>query len=136
MAKKRTLFLLSGNPEEILKHFSSEETQVVLFGEKEFANTRSAVARLKQASGEIIIGTKSLELQRFKIIFKATLLLSGKITGCIADESGKQIRYNPISFLLIDSFKLLAEIVATGWTVTSVFLDLKKEEKAFGEYQR
>jgi len=130
MQKQRTLFVLSGNAENILSHFSPEETTVLPFGEKELRNVKSVIARFRNESGEIIIGTKSLDLQRFKMIFKTILFLSGKMTGCIADESGRKISYNALSFLFLDSLKLLAEIAATTWTIGSVFFDLKKSEKA------
>lgn len=122
----RTLFLISGNREKILGQLKPMETSVIPIGEKDFKNPLDVAKRLRGMSGEMVFGTLDIDLQRYRFILKACLFLAGKWSGAIADEKGRKIGYNPITFLLIDSPRLVLEVLATLWAVGLTSLDLKR----------
>lgn len=122
----RTLFLISGNAEKILSRLKPMETSVIPIGEKDFKNPLEVARRLRGMTGDIVFGTLDIDLQRYRFILKACLFLAGKWTGAIADEKGRKVGYSPISFLLMDSPRLVLEVLATLWAVCLTSLDLKR----------
>ncbi|NTW50042.1 MAG: hypothetical protein HGB19_09990 [Chlorobiales bacterium] len=122
----RKLFLISGDAEKILSHLKPAETSVIAIGEKDFKKPMDVARRLRETNTEIVFGTLDLNLQRYRFILKACLFLGDKWRGTIADEQGRKIAYNPISFLLVDSPRLVLEAMATFWVIALTSFELKR----------
>ncbi len=117
---------MSGDAMTILAALgASEQSLVVPFSEKDLTTPKATLKRLRAANGDIAIGTKILRLQRYRLVLKTLLFLSGKWTATIIDESGETERYSAIRFIFVDLWKLLAELLASLFIVTETFLELE-----------
>jgi len=124
--KRITVFLLSGDAKKILATIGAAENAVVTaFSEKQLTTLSATLKLLRATEGEIVFGTKMLALQRYRLVLKTLLFLSGKMSATIADESGERDNYSPVRFIFADSWMLLAEIIASIYIVTQTYLELE-----------
>jgi len=137
--KKLTVFLMSGDAATILAALgASEQPSVLPFSEKDLTTPKATLKRLRDVKGDIAIGTKVLRLQRYRLVLKTLLFLSGKWAATMIDESGETERYSAIQFIFVDCWKLLAEILASLFIVTETYLELeslKRKTNAFTSSQ-
>lgn len=126
-----TLFLLSGDAKTILMaHALPEDTIVQPFSERELTTPIATLNRLHKTKGQIFFGTKVLHLQRYRLMLKLFLFLSGKSRAAILDESGKRENYSLLRFIFVDIWKLLAEILASAFIVLKTYLELESLQRA------
>lgn len=122
-----TLFLLSGDSKTIITaHQLPHDTKVIPFSEKQLLSLRSTIAFIRSSPSQtIVFGMKKLSLQRYHQILKGVLLLAGKTSGFLADETGNRSSYSPLHTICAESFILAAEIVASFGIVLQAWVRLR-----------
>jgi hypothetical protein len=120
------LFLLSGEAKQLLAtHALPESTIIQPFAEKDLTTPLQTLRRLRQAKGKIFFGTKVLRLQRYRLIIKTLLFLAGKTSATFIDESGAREPYSWIHFILVDFWRLVAEVIASMVVLLKTALELQ-----------
>ncbi|MFN3386381.1 MAG: hypothetical protein ACK42Y_07310 [Candidatus Thermochlorobacter sp.] len=128
---RTTLFLLSGDAKTILTaHALPEDTIVQPFSERELTQPLMVRKRFLETKGRLFFGTKVLHLQRYRLILKLLLFLSGKSRAAILDEAGKRENYSLLRFIFVDIWKLLVEIIASAFIVLKTYLELESLQRA------
>jgi hypothetical protein len=125
-ADQTLLFLISGEAKQFLAGHALPETTVIQpFLEKDLTTPLQTLKRLRQAKGKIFFGTKVLRLQRYRLVIKLLLFLSGKTSAVFIDEVGERETYSWIRFIFVDSWRLLAEVIASVFVLIRTALELQ-----------
>ncbi len=127
MRMSTTLFLISGDSKSIIAaHKLPHDTLVIPFSEKQLLSLRSTISFIRSTQARtVIFGMKKLSLQRYHQIFKGVLLLAGKTSGYLADETGERSVYTPLHTIFVESFILATEIVASCGIVAQAWVRLR-----------
>jgi len=122
-----TLFLLSGNSKNIIAaHNLPHDTTVIPFSEKQLLSLRSTISLIRTTPTDtVVFGMKKLSLQCYHQILKGVLLLAGKTSGFLADETGMRSAYSPLRTLLVESVILATEIIASCGIVLQAWIRLR-----------
>jgi hypothetical protein len=121
------LFLISGEAKQLLAiHALPEGTIIQPFAEKDLTTSLQTLKRLRQAKGKIFFGTKVLRLQRYRLIIKTLLFLSGKTSAVPSlTKVGERETYSWIHFIFVDFWRLLAEAIASVFVLIRTALELQ-----------
>lgn len=127
MRMSTTLFLISGDSKSIIAaHKLPHDTLVIPFSEKQLLSLRSTVKFIRSTpTHTVVFGMKKLSLQRYHQILKGVLLLAGKTSGYLADETGERSVYSPLHTIFVESFILATEIVASCGIVAQAWIRLR-----------
>jgi hypothetical protein len=66
-----------------------------------------------------------LRLQRYRLVIKLLLFLSGKTSAVFIDEVGERETYSWVRFIFVDSWRLLAEVIASVFVLIRTALELQ-----------
>ncbi|MCI0707112.1 MAG: hypothetical protein L0Y80_06500 [Ignavibacteriae bacterium] len=127
---RATVLVLSGNSqtlsEQVRLATGITSVNVVATDERMIRRFREMLRLIRNASGSSLLcfGCSDLELQRFQVILKSYLLLSGASTLCILDERGRNAKVTVPAVLLFDIPRFLFELAASAIVivVTSITL--------------
>ncbi|MGH2567404.1 MAG: hypothetical protein ACRDGA_03625 [Bacteroidota bacterium] len=111
------LIVLSGTPQRFQERLTTEYLSVttLVVEEKSIASFWTMRRLLRQNRVDTaVFGCKDLSLQRYLFVLKGYLLLAKASSRLILDEEGKFVRFNLLTYLMVDAPKFIFEIFASG----------------------
>lgn len=109
------MFFLHGRKDEIISNnnLNEAELEIIKIDDKDLAN-RKLIIKIIRAKEyhEVFFATKRLRYQRFLLVMKMYLLVTGK-KGAIIDKDGNQDRFHPLKYIIIGIPTLIFEAIAS-----------------------
>lgn len=126
------MFFLHGRKDEIIRNnnLNEAELDIIKIDDKDLANRKLILKEIRKKSYQkIFFATKRLRYQRFLLIMKMYLLITGK-NGAIIDKDGNQDHFHPVKYVIFGIPALIIETIASlaiyFWYYFKIFLIRKR----------